>query len=140
MVPTLSDYLTQAAAGMTRDQFTQLIGLRARLLDKAAAAPVGRHPRLERQARFVCEWLGHAAPLPDVLPPAWCEIAAAAWYLLKGVDQIPDSVEEIGFDDDALILDLAFSRNRAAVEELARHPALASFTPVSSLVPGLAQS
>lgn len=47
----------------------------------------------------------------DPLPPHLAEAGVAAYYILKGVDIIPDSIPEIGLTDDARILARVFERN-----------------------------
>jgi uncharacterized membrane protein YkvA (DUF1232 family) len=47
----------------------------------------------------------------DPLPAHLAEAGAAAFYILKGVDIIPDSIPEIGLTDDARILARVFERN-----------------------------
>jgi len=53
----------------------------------------------------------------EIPPELASELAVAASYLLKGFDIIPDGVKEIGFDDDAVLLDRVFARNRDRLEE-----------------------
>lgn len=47
----------------------------------------------------------------DPLPPHLAEAGVAAYYILKGIDIIPDSIPEIGLTDDARILARVFERN-----------------------------
>ena len=52
----------------------------------------------------------------DPLPPHLAEAGVAAYYILKGVDIIPDSIPEIGLTDDARILARVFERNSSLRE------------------------
>lgn len=47
------------------------------------------------------------------------EIAFALLYFLNGMDRIPDSVPEIGFLDDAVVVQLVLQRQAAAVRRAA---------------------
>lgn len=61
----------------------------------------------------------------DPLPKHLAEAGAAAYYILKGVDIIPDSIPEIGLTDDARILARVFERNPVLKEHcsVSRNPA-----------------
>jgi uncharacterized membrane protein YkvA (DUF1232 family) len=54
-----------------------------------------------------------AAQAKDPLPRWMAETGFAASYLLKRFDLIPDHVAEIGFADDALILQRVVRRNQS---------------------------
>lgn len=118
---TIDEYIENAASGIVPGELGRLAGLSGRLWDKVASADPVRHPRLQAQARILeillVEYQTGYALLPAEKQRALAELGVAAAYLLKGYDVIPDDVEEIGFDDDAFLVDTVFSRNRAAIEE-----------------------
>jgi len=118
---TIDEYIENAASGIAPGELGRLADLSGRLWDKVAAADPVRHPRLQAQARILEILLVSYLPGHDSLPAkkqrALAELGVAASYLLKGYDVIPDEVDEIGFDDDAFLIDAVFSRNREVIEE-----------------------
>lgn len=118
---TIDEYIENAASGIVPGELGRLADLSGRLWDKVAAADPVRHPRLQAQARvleiLLVSFLGSYHLLPESRQRVLAELGVAASYLLKGYDVIPDDVEEIGFDDDAFLVDAVFSRNRAVIEE-----------------------
>jgi len=61
----------------------------------------------------------------DPLPQHLAEAGAAAYYILKGVDIIPDAIPEIGLTDDARILARVFERNPVLKERYPLSPPVA---------------
>lgn len=117
---TIDEYIENAASGIVPGELGRLADLSGRLWDKVTEADPVRHPRLQAQARILEILLVTYQPRYDELPSderrALGELGVAASYLLKGYDVIPDEVEEIGFDDDAFLVDAVFSRNRDVIE------------------------
>jgi len=118
---TIDEYIENAASGIVPGELGRLADLSGRLWDKVTEADPVRHPRLQAQARILEILLVSYLPGHDSLPAkkqrALAELGVAASYLLKGYDVIPDEVDEIGFDDDAFLIDAVFSRNREVIEE-----------------------
>ncbi|MBN8709219.1 MAG: hypothetical protein BGO12_11915 [Verrucomicrobia bacterium 61-8] len=118
---TIDEYIENAASGIVPGELGRLADLSERLWDKVVAADPVRHPRLQAQARILeillVEYHSSYGALSADKQRALVELGAAAAYLLKGYDVIPDEVEEIGFDDDAFLIDAVFSRNRPVIEE-----------------------
>lgn len=112
--PSIDEYIEEHSARITPEEWARL-GVSCLLIEKrASGADAARHPRLLPQAALLKELLTSGAPEGAVLP-AEAEMAVAASYLLKGYDLIPDEIAVIGFDDDAMLLDRIFHRNRAAL-------------------------
>ncbi len=118
---TIDEYIENAASGIAPGELGRLADLSGCLWDKVAAADPVRHPRLQAQARILEILLVSYQDRYDSLAAekqrALRELGVAASYLLKGYDVIPDEVDEIGFDDDAFLIDTVFNRNRAVIEE-----------------------
>lgn len=113
--PTIDQYIERTARKLGPKGWSELRPRAARLLERAAKADSVRHPRLCAQASVLQLLL--CSPGKREIPSGLAsELAVAASYLLKGFDIIPDGVKEIGFDDDAVLLDHVFSRNRARLE------------------------
>ena len=114
--PTIDQYIERTARKLGPKGWFELHPRASRLLERAAQADSVRHPRLCAQAS-VLQLLLSSPGKKEIPPELASELAVAASYLLKGFDIIPDGVKEIGFDDDAVLLDRVFARNRDRLEE-----------------------
>lgn len=112
--PTLDEYIEDHAARLTSAERERIRARAGQLRERASKADPTRHPRLAAQAAVLEELFGSEPPTGK-LSRAESEAAVGALYLLKGYDIIPDGVVPIGFDDDALLLDRIFHRNRTAL-------------------------
>jgi len=117
---TINEYLDRSARKLTTADMDRLLHLRNRLIAKAESADPKRHTRLAHQANLLVRFLTARRRALDPDSPFWSEMAAAAYYLLKGMDFIPDDLEEVGYDDDALVLDRFFDNHRAEIMRLGR--------------------
>lgn len=115
--PTIDEYIDQKARALTPADRTRLLSLLDRCREKARAVPPGLHPRLAAQITLLADLLADApedeAEWRSGRP--WPEFAVGAFYIVKGMDCIPDSVPDLGFRDDAKLLDRIFERNRTAI-------------------------
>lgn len=133
--PTIDEYIEQKARALTPGDRRQLTALLPRCREKSAQVPADRHPRLAAQITLLADLLDHA-PADEKTWAAgqpWPELAVGAFYILKGVDCIPDSVMDIGFTDDARLLDRIFERNRGAILRAAERREVS--VPVESTLP-----
>ncbi len=125
--PTIDEYIERKAQDLSAKDLAQLPALLERCRAKAQRVPTDRHPRLASQITLLAKLLESlpslAADRPGVDP--WRELAVGAFYVVKGVDCIPDSVPDIGFTDDARLLDRIFARNRTAILRAAERRNLA---------------
>jgi uncharacterized membrane protein YkvA (DUF1232 family) len=112
--PTLDEYIKDHAARLVPADRGRIRARASQLHERAGQADATRHPRLRAQAAVLAELFSNEASTGK-LSRAEAEAAVGALYLLKGFDIIPDEVVPIGFDDDALLLDRIFERNRAAL-------------------------
>ena len=111
-IPSTANYVERGAALVTPHALVGLRALRGPLYAKIATLTEESRlrTRLETLAVFFDEWVAdRTTPTPAVR-----EAAFALLYFLKGFDRIPDSVPEIGFLDDALIVEHVLQNHGAA--------------------------
>lgn len=115
--PTIDEYIEESASRLVPEELPALLARVSLLEKRASKADPSRHPRLRAQA-VVLTQLFSSFPVRK-LSQTEAELAVGALYLLKGYDLIPDNIKPIGFDDDAMLLDRVFERNRTSIEALA---------------------
>lgn len=120
--PTIDEFIVARAAALTVDDIAQLSRLVAGCREKAGRIPTEHYPRLPHQIAVLVAMLRQCPqPRPAILPEsAWRELIVGASYLTKGVDCIPDQVPELGYADDAGLIDKIFERNRPAILRASR--------------------
>lgn len=106
---TVDNYIENEAAKMRAGRLRELGAFVASLQSKLD----GAKPELRTTGTALLRVLAspEVRAASDPLPPHLAEAGVAAEYLLKGVDLIPDQVEGIGLDDDAIVVGKVFSRN-----------------------------
>jgi uncharacterized membrane protein YkvA (DUF1232 family) len=113
--PTTSDYVAKGSELVSAEE---MITLRALLPDirkklYQSTAPATFVQRMELLAVYYEEMLG----APAALFTSRQQTAFALLYFLKGYDRIPDSVPEIGYMDDAAVVNQVIENNRTTLRE-----------------------
>ncbi|MFZ4484648.1 MAG: YkvA family protein [Chthoniobacterales bacterium] len=110
---SLDEYIDQLRANVTAADLVRMRKHLRALRAKAEKARADGH--VDLVAGIGCLAAILESPLvagcKDPLPKHLAEAGAAATYLLKGIDLIPDSLPEIGLSDDAWIVGRVFQRN-----------------------------
>jgi uncharacterized membrane protein YkvA (DUF1232 family) len=78
----------------------------------------GQFPRLSRQLEFLADFAVRASG--DRQEPVRNEALFALIYCAKDCDLIPDSIPEIGYSDDAAVVELVLARNAPTFEAHSR--------------------
>lgn len=110
---SLDEYIEHLTSGFDASGLLALREWMPRLREKAEAAGAAGHADLVEGVKHLERVLlsEEAARAEDPLPKHLAEAGAAATYLLKGIDIIPDMVPEIGYSDDAWIVARVLQRN-----------------------------
>jgi len=114
---TIDEYIEKQRKEITSTDLRTLSAFRERLLDNLNETNVKDYPRLCDEVNLIVRLLD-SAPVKqakDPLPAWLAEVGVAAGYLLKRYDLLPDHLPEIGFADDALIVERVIERNGAEV-------------------------
>lgn len=112
-----SDYVEKGSGLVEQPSLVKLRGLLTFVREKAAAVKESR--RLATRVVLLADYFEEVTRARRTeLTPALREVTFGLWYFLKGYDQIPDSVPEVGLLDDALVVEVVLRRNEA---ELRRH-------------------
>lgn len=127
--PTIDEYIESKARELTTRDFARLPQLLDQCRAKAGNIPTGRHPRLAAQIEVMASLLESESRARASERECRRELAVGAFYVVKGVDCIPDTVPDIGYADDARLLDRIFSRNREAILRAAEGNPLAEQLP-----------
>ncbi|NJK90746.1 MAG: hypothetical protein HC904_02275 [Blastochloris sp.] len=111
---TIDQYLQEGASGIGREDLEAYPQTRACLQSKFEELEAMGQGKLAAQGRVLMRAVdaGLAGEHPAITPKVWYECLFALQYLLKGYDHIPDSVPEIGLEDDAFIMRTVVERHR----------------------------
>lgn len=111
--PTIDEYVEAERETIDRAAVRRLIGFSHRVRLKLVEPGAGAHPQLLIGAERLLLALeqSNVVEIPDPLPSALREAGMAIRYLLKGMDLIPDSVPDVGFVDDAMVVAKVIERN-----------------------------
>lgn len=103
-----SEQVAQGARKVSAHDLAGLVNLLPLIADKATRAVKSIHlrRRLDQLARYFVETERQGAT------EARREVAFGLFYFLKGHDVIPDTVPELGFLDDALLVEAVVARNQ----------------------------
>ena len=87
-----------------------------------AAISVRQFPHLQQQLKLLTDFLEDTAAdlFPDGSEASRKETAFALRYMAKEADIIPDSVAEIGYADDSLIVRTVLSRHQDVFRDYCR--------------------
>src|SRR5260370_29641088 len=112
---TIDAFIEDQAAHLNSIDISVLSSFSDRLLDKLKETNAVEYPGLQEAVHVIIRFLESPAAqqAKDSLPSWMAETGFAAGYLLKRFDLIPDHVAEIGFADDALILQRVVRRNQS---------------------------
>jgi uncharacterized membrane protein YkvA (DUF1232 family) len=112
---TIDEFIEDQAQHVNSIDISVLGAFSGRLLDKLKGTHADEYPGLREAVHVIIRVLEspRAQQTKDPLPRWLAETGFAAGYLLKRFDLIPDHVAEIGFADDALILQRVVRRNQS---------------------------
>lgn len=117
--PTTAVYVAKGAELVTAEEMTTLRALLPEIRKKLyrLTAPEAFVQRVELLAVYFEEMLG----APASAWPARQQTAFALLYFLKGYDRIPDSIPEIGYVDDAAVVNQVIENHREALHTHWKH-------------------
>jgi uncharacterized membrane protein YkvA (DUF1232 family) len=113
-VGSISEYIEERAALFTPEHLDDLQAELPLLNLQFAAITVPQFPHLQQQLKLLTDFLEDTADgvFPAGSEASRKETAFALHYTAKEVDIIPDSVPEIGYADDSLIVRTVLSRHQ----------------------------
>ena len=121
-VESIAEYIERHAALLTPEQLGELRKELPLLKFRFATIAVRRFPHLSAQLKLLTEFLEDT--FHDVFPPcseaARKETAFALRYTAKEVDIIPDSIHEIGYADDSVVVRTVLSRHEDIFRDYCR--------------------
>jgi uncharacterized membrane protein YkvA (DUF1232 family) len=113
-VESISDYVEQSALLLTLEHLDEMRRELPILNLQFAAISVRQFPHLQPQLKLLADFLEDTAAgvFPAGSEASRKETAFALRYMAKEADIIPDSVPEIGYADDSLIVRTVLSRHQ----------------------------
>ena len=113
-VESISEYVERRAALLTPENLDELRVDLPLLNARFAAIAVPQFPHLQQQLKLLTDFLEDTADgvFPAGSEASRKETAFALHYMAKEADIIPDSVPEIGYADDSLIVRTVLSRHQ----------------------------
>lgn len=110
---SIDEFIESERATLDSKSLVKLVGLIPNLRAKMQTEQAQVHYDLVEGVDLLIKVLQSpdVAQSSDPLPSHLAEAGVAAYYILKGVDIIPDSIPEIGLTDDARILARVLERN-----------------------------
>ena len=113
-VESISEYVAQRAALLTTEHLDELRTELPLLNLRFAAIVASQFPHLQQQLKLLADFLEDTAAgvFPAGSEASRKETAFALRYMAKEADIIPDSVPEIGYADDSLIVRTVLSRHQ----------------------------
>ena len=121
-VESISDYVAQRAALLTTEHLDLLRTELPLLSLRFAAIAAPQFPHLQQQLKLLTDFLEDTAAgvFPDGSEASRKETAFALRYTVKEADIIPDSVPEIGYADDSLIVRTVLNRHQDVFRDYCR--------------------
>jgi len=112
-VGSISEYIEQCALLLTSEHLDEVREELPILNLQFAAISVRQFPHLQQQLKLLIDFLEDTAAgvFPAGSEASRKETAFALRYMVKEADIIPDSVPEIGYADDSLIVRTVLSRH-----------------------------
>lgn len=121
-IESIAEYIERHAALLASEQLGELRKELPLLKLRFATIAVPRFPHLPAQLKLLTDFLEDT--FHDVFPPgseaARKETAFALRYTAKEVDIIPDSIHEIGYADDSLVVRTVLSRHEDVFRDYCR--------------------
>jgi len=113
-VESISEYIEQCALLLTAEHLDEVREELPILNLQFAAISVRQFPHLQQQLKLLADFLEDTAAgvFPAGSEASRKETAFALRYMAKEADIIPDSVPEIGYADDSLIVRTVLSRHQ----------------------------
>lgn len=113
-VESISEYVQQRAAQLTKEDVDELQADLPFLSLRFASIAVPQFPHFQRQFKLLADFLKDTADgvFPSGSEAVRKETAFALRYVANEADIISDSVPEIGYADDSLILRTVLSRHQ----------------------------
>jgi uncharacterized protein DUF1232 len=109
-VESISEYVERRAALFTPENLEELRADLPLLNSRFAAIAVPQFPHLSSQLRLLADFFADSV-FPVGSEASRKEAAFALRYAAKEIDIIPDSVPEIGYADDSLIVRTVLNRH-----------------------------
>jgi uncharacterized membrane protein YkvA (DUF1232 family) len=121
-VESISDYVEQCASLLTPEHFEQVRGELPILNLQFTAISARQFPHLQQQLKLLTDFLEDTAAgiFLDGSVASRKETAFALRYMIKEADIIPDSVPEIGYADDSLIVRTVLGRHQDVFRDYCR--------------------
>jgi uncharacterized membrane protein YkvA (DUF1232 family) len=121
-VGSISEYVEQSASLLTPEHLDEARRELPILNLQFAAISVPQFPHLQQQLKLLTDFLEDTAAgvFPDGSEASRKETAFALRYMVKETDIIPDSVPEIGYADDSLIVRTILSRHQDVFRDYCR--------------------
>ena len=119
-IESISDYVQWRAAMLTSEQLDALLRKELPLLNlRFAAIVAAQFPHLRRQLRLLAHFLEDSSggAFPAASEASRKETAFALRYTAAEADIIPDSVPDIGYADDSLIVRTVLDRHQLLFRE-----------------------
>jgi uncharacterized membrane protein YkvA (DUF1232 family) len=121
-VESISEYVEQSASLLRPEPLDEVRRELPILNLQFAALSVRQFPHLQQQLKLLTDFLEDTAAgvFPDGSEASRKETAFALRYMAKEADIIPDSVPEIGYADDSLIVRTVLSRHQDVFRDYCR--------------------
>ena len=121
-VESISEYVEQRAPLLTSEQLDQLRADLPLLNVRFAAIAMPQFPHLQQQLKLLADFFEDTADgvFPAGSDASRKEAAFALSYTAKETDIIPDSVPEIGYADDSIIVRTVLSRHEDIFRDYCR--------------------
>ena len=121
-VESISEYVERCASLLTPEYLDEVRGELPILNLQFAAISVRQFPHLQQQLKLLIDFLEDTAVgvFPDASDASRKETAFALRYMVKEVDIIPDSIPEIGYADDSLIVRTVLSHHQDVFRDYCR--------------------
>jgi uncharacterized membrane protein YkvA (DUF1232 family) len=118
-VESISEYVERRAALLTPENLDELRADLPLLNSRFAAIAVQQFPHLSSQLALLADFFADIADsvFPGGSEASRKEAAFALRYAAKEIDIIPDSVPEIGYADDSLIVRTVLNRHRDVFDD-----------------------
>ena len=121
-VESISEYVERRAALLTPEQLDELRAGLPLMNVRFAAIAVSQFPHLQQQLKLLADFFEDTADgvFPAGSDASRKEAAFALGYTAKETDIIPDSVPEIGYADDSIVVRTVLSRHEDIFRDYCR--------------------